>query len=274
MIACIREYYEKIPVIVIDEFDLIENSEEQEKFTTFIKQVSDRNIGAKFIFCGIGESANSIISAHESADRYFHTVGLKQLPWEARQEILEEAADAVGIEVDHDTIIRIARISDGFPHYVHFLAEKLFWRVFEDDAAQGIVSPRHFDWAMSDASDAMDMKLRGPYERATRKYNNDYECVLWAVADGHELQRRSTDIFQSYSQIMNIRREDALSRQKFNQRLNSLKKPSHANILTGSRAGWYEFTEKMVRGYVRLRAESVGVALGSDRPAAHTRLTV
>ena len=42
-----------MPVIVIDEFDLVESKEEQERFATFIKQVSDRHIGAKFIFCGI-----------------------------------------------------------------------------------------------------------------------------------------------------------------------------------------------------------------------------
>ena len=31
----------------------------------------------------------------------------------------------------------------------------------------------------------------------------------------------------------------------------ALKEESHACILTGTRQGWYEFTEKMVRGYVR-----------------------
>jgi hypothetical protein len=70
------------------------------------------------------------MAAHESADRYFHTVSLGQLPWEARYEIVTSAADALGIAIDPDTVVRIARISDGFPHYVHFISEKLFWRVF------------------------------------------------------------------------------------------------------------------------------------------------
>jgi hypothetical protein len=56
------------------------------------------------------------MAAHESADRYFHAVSLGRLPWEARFEIVNNAADALGIEIDDHTLIRIARISDGFPH--------------------------------------------------------------------------------------------------------------------------------------------------------------
>ncbi|MDO9641356.1 MAG: ATP-binding protein [Pseudotabrizicola sp.] len=258
------------PVIVIDEFDQITSASEQEHFANFIKSVSDKHVGAKFIFCGIGESVDAIMSAHGSADRYFHTEGLGQLPWEAREEIINEAAEAVGVVVDRDTSLRVARISDGFPHYVHFLSEKLFWRVFSDHG-DGVATPLHFSDAMLSASQAMQMRLRSPYELATRKYNNDYETVLWAAADGHELSRRSTDIFGSYERIMDQIESPPLDRKKFNQRLNGLKKSSHASILTGSRAGWYEFTEKMIRGYVRLRAETSGVRLEIDHPNAPKR---
>lgn len=260
-------HFSEEPVVVIDEFDLVKDPREQEQFATFVKHVSDKHVNVKFIFCGIGESVDALMSAHASADRYFHTVGLGQLPWEARAEIIGEAAMAVGIEVGRDTVIRVSRISDGFPHYVHFLSEKLFWRVYEGDTA-GHANAEQFEQAMSDAAQSMELRLKGPYEQATRKYNNDYESVLWAVADGHELQRRSTDIFDSYLRVMRDRKDDALDRKKFNQRLNSLKKQSHGGILIGSRSGWYEFAEKMIRGYVRLRAETSGVALDIDHPSA------
>lgn len=216
-------------------------------------------------------SIDAIMAAHESADRYFHTVALQRLPWEARFEIVTVAADALGIEIDDDTIIRIARISDGFPHYVHFISEKLFWRVYRADNG-GRVTHELFQRAMADASSAMEMKLRGPYELATQKYNNDYETVLWATADGHELRRRSTDIFDSYERIMLGRSEGALNRAQFNQRMNSLKQPSHGSILTATRQGWYEFSEKVIRGYVRLRAEQAAVVLETDHPAAPRRV--
>ncbi|WP_222861713.1 hypothetical protein, partial [Oceaniovalibus sp. ACAM 378] len=174
-------------------------------------------------------------------------------------------------EIDRNTVIRIARISDGFPHYIHLISEKLFWRVFEAKNG-GVVTPELFGDSMQDAAEALDMKLKKPYEEATQKYRNDYENVLWAAADGHELRRRSTDIFTSYERIMSAQSRNPLDRTKFNQRINSLKRDTHSNILTGSRAGWYEFTETMLRGYVRLRAEQAGVELEIDHPAIAKRL--
>jgi hypothetical protein len=264
------ESYAKSPVIVIDEFDQIASKDEQINFTNFIKQVSDKHVPVRFIFCGIGESVSAIMSAHGSADRYFHTVALSQLPWEARFDIVTGAANGLGIEIDDNTVYRIARISDGFPHYVHFVSEKLFWQVFRA-CNEGKVTGQLFEGAMADASQSMEMRLRGPYETATMKYTKDYECVLWAAADGHELKRRSTDIYDSYLRIMTARHTEPLDRDKFNQRINGLKQKAHACILTGSRQGWYEFTEKMIRGYVRLRAEQEGIILEVDHPTMRRR---
>ncbi len=253
------------PVIVVDEFDLLGESDEQEAFAHFAKQLSDRHVEAKLIICGIAESAEKLMSAHGSVDRYFHTVGLGKLPWEARFEIVTQAAKSLGVEVDDTSVIRIAMISDGFPHYVHFISEKMFWRVYEAKNG-GKSTGEVFEMAMSDAAEAMDMKLRKPYETATKKYRNDYEHVLWAAADGHEFHRRSADIFASYERIMGRTEEEPLDRTKFNQRLNALKKESHASILIGTRQGWYEFREKMLRGYVRLKAEQAKVRLYGDHP--------
>ena len=190
-------------IVVVDEFDLIKNRDEQVIFTNFLKQISDQHVSATFIICGIGESVDALMDAHASVDRYFHTEGLSQLPWEARFEIVESTAETLGIKIDKNTVIRIARISDGFPHYIHLISEKLFWRVFEAKNG-GVVTPELFGTAMQDAAEALDVKLKKPYEDATQKYRNDYENVLWAAADGHELRRQSTDIFASYERILVI----------------------------------------------------------------------
>jgi hypothetical protein len=65
---------------------------------------------------------------------------------------------------------------------------------------------------------------------------------------------------------MQSKGDDPLSRDIFNQRMNSLKRVNHAGILKANRQGWYEFNEAVVRGYVRLRAEEHGVALGNEHP--------
>jgi uncharacterized protein len=275
---CVRlfEFYAKEvsgrPIIVIDEFDQIGDITEQAQFANFVKQVSDRHIPVRFIFCGIGESVQALLAGHASLDRYFHTESLGQLPWEARFEIVQNAADKLDITVDNTTEIRIARVSDGFPYYVHFLTEKLFWKVWEAQNS-GIVTHQLFEAAMNDSANSMDMRLRGPYQLATEKYTKDSEFVLWAAADGHELRKRSTDIFESYLRIVDTLKQPRVDRPKFNQRMARLKEVKNGAILSGTRAGWYEFSEKMIRGYVRLRAEQNGVLLEADHPSAPRRIS-
>jgi hypothetical protein len=259
------------PVFVIDEFDLVASQEVQREFADMIKQVSDKHVPACFIVCGIAESAEALMAAHASIDRYFHAVDLGRLPWDARIEIVETAADTLGITIDKSTTYRIAMICDGFPYYVHFISEKLFWRVHEA-ANGGEVTPELFTLAMDDAASAMDMKLRAPYEKATQKYDDTYSSILFAVADGHELKKRSSDIYSIYLRVMSSLNREPLLRVQYNARMNRLKSDAHGCILTASRQGWYEFSEKMIRGYVRLKAEQMGVALNPDHPQARSLL--
>lgn len=259
------------PVFVVDEFDLIQSEDVQRDFANLVKQVSDKHINVCFIFCGIAESTDALMAAHASADRYFHAVNLGRLPWEARIEIIRSAAEALEITVDQNTAWRIAAISDGFPFYVHFICEKLFWAVYEARTG-GKATPTLFQEAMTEAASAMDMKLRGPWERATQKYEEASATILFAVADGHEFKKRSSAIFSDYERIMKELKRTPLEREKFNARMHRLKQNSSDFILTGTRAGWYEFTEKMIRGYVRLKAEQAGVPLNPDHPAAATLL--
>lgn len=126
LISFLADKFGERPVFVVDEFDLITSPNVQSDFANLVKQVSDKHVPVCFIFCGIAHSAEALMAAHASADRYFHAVDLGKLNWEARFEIITAAADSLGIEIDQSTVIRIASISDGFPHYIHFIGEKLF----------------------------------------------------------------------------------------------------------------------------------------------------
>jgi hypothetical protein len=86
------------------------------------------------------------------------------------------------------------------------------------------------------------------------------------VADKHSLRRQTTEIYEkSYLPIMSERHSHkTLSKRVFSDRLNKLKTIRHGEIVIPKGAGWYEFKENIVRGYVRLRAEKEGVHLGSE----------
>ena len=263
--------HSKAPVIIIDEFDQLKGRTEQAKFAAYVKEMGDRNIPSRFIFCGIGESIDNFFAAHESAYRQFHTVKLERLDWEPRFEIIMSAAEMLGVTIDETTKVRIARVSDGFPHFVHLICEKLFWEVFEQQDSGMRVRAKHFESAIANAVSVIEPHLKTPYEKATQKYSNDCEPVLWAVADEHQLQRPTREILASYERIMERSGKEPLPKQKFYSRMNDMKKPSHGAILIGTRTGWYEFKEKMMRGYARMRATQAGVELEAEHPLQERR---
>ena len=265
-------HHSKQPVIVIDEFERLKNDGERALFADLIKQTGDQAMPFKLIFCGVASSLSELLDAHHSCYRYLVTTELERLPPTPRFEIINGAANAVGVEIEPSSLFRISAISDGFPHYIHLITEKLLWEIFVDENTIRVSRPAHYLAAIRASVLDIEAKLRQTYEKATQKYveQDQYEAVLWAVADHHELNRRSADIFELYTHITSrLQTIKPLPRDKFAQRINSLKRPTHGSILKGSRQGWYEFSEPVMRGYVRLRAEERGVQLGADHASEY-----
>jgi Cdc6-like AAA superfamily ATPase len=262
----LSETHSDEPIVLLDEFESLADSQDRKRFADYIKQVSDTGIEIKFIFCGIGESLGDLLQSHSSTFRYFTAIKLGRLGFEPCMAIVEEATKALRLQIQKDFSLRIARISDGFPHFVHLICEHMLWSVFQDENTITRIKMDHYREGTTRALENIEPHLEGLYKKATQKYSNDYESILWAVADTHELLRRSADIYASYQRVMQSLKSDPMPREKFNGYMNRLKDKRHGNILGGSRQGWYEFTEKMMRGYARLRAESQGVQLDTEHP--------
>ena len=259
----ISELNEKTPVILIDELDLIEDDKTRKTFAGFLHNVSDQEIQVKFIVCGIGESLESLLAHHPSVGRHLAPIQLEGLPHDARWEIIQIPAEKLKIEIDRETLVRIGQISDCFPYYVHLIGEALFWAMFDDEKYYFISDSTHFDRGLRTAMEEAEPTLKAAYEKATEKYKDDYKEVLWAFVDDPHLRRQLTDIYDtSYKRIMEDRSgRELLSKSSFTNRLNSLKTERHGNFLRGTGAGWYEFRENRMRGYVRLVAQREGISL-------------
>lgn len=253
----------KTPVIVIDEFDVIEDETTRHTFASFIKHVSDQEVGIRFIVCGIGDSLDEMIGAHQSTGRYLMPVPLERLPHDARWEILSSAASELRVAIDENSLIRTGQVSDGFPYYVHLIGEKLFWALQDDENDVDRTSPEHFETALKEASIEAEPSLKSAYERATQKYTNDYQQVLWAVADHSTMRRQVKDIYDSYKRLMQRHYADKepMDLTKFYNRMNALKSERHGSIIRTTGAGWFEFRENRLRGYVRLMAQRNSVEL-------------
>jgi hypothetical protein len=220
LVKYLSEQYSDKTLVVIDEFDLVKSIKEKKHFADFIKQLGDQRIKIQFIFCGIGQSLDELLGAHGSCHRYLSSIDLPRLNYTARFEIVGSAAKALGIEIDEYPFeFRIAAISDGFPHYVHLVCEKLFWAMFNDPKPVKKVASVHYTEAIRAAVRGIQMQLKKAYEYAIMQKTDDFEEVLWAVADHSDLIRHTRDIYNSYCRIVEERHVPQLTKQKVSSRL-------------------------------------------------------
>ena len=173
------------PIIIIDEIDSIELQEVKGKVAELIKAMHDMRLPLKLVMCGIGKTLDEIIGSHLSASRAITPFELPPISYDARWAIVTNAAEKIGFEVDRDFLIRISQISDGFPYYVHLIAENLFWEVFDHQGKGTKATSDDFHKAIGRAIERAESPLREAYNFAIQKTTNsqDYEEALWAVAE-------------------------------------------------------------------------------------------
>lgn len=264
VIRMLPTFHSANPVVVIDEFDRIKSKKFKRQFAEFLKKISDIHCETKLIICGIASSLDELIDEHLSVARNLASIELKRLSHDGRWDIINQAANRAGIKVPKEMNVRIGQISDGFPHYVHLIGEKIFWSLFDDKDIIQTARKRHFDQGVERAVLEAEALPRMAYAKATEKYTDDYREVLWAFADGPKLRRQTSEVYtKSYLPIMANRPDRVvLDKTKFSSRLNRLKTPSHGHILTASGMGWYQYADNIVRGYVRLKAQQEDIELG------------
>ena len=121
------------PVVIIDEFDRIQDKTDQQLFSELIKQIVDQEINIKLIFCGIGASMEELLGAHLSSSRSVRPIELERLDDCSLRQIIKISSKALNIEVDEETEKRIAILSDGYPYFVHLVCEHMYLSAFDDE---------------------------------------------------------------------------------------------------------------------------------------------
>jgi Cdc6-like AAA superfamily ATPase len=257
-------------IVVIDEFDRIKSDEDKVLFAELVKNLSPRNLDLRLILCGIGQSVDDILGAHLSSGRYFEPLELEKLHHNFLWDIIQTAADKLRVEIPRETLVRVSIISDGFPHFVHLIGECMFWAMHDSPDEVTCARRDHYEEATRLALKRTEPALRKAYQKATEKTKNqlEYEEALWALADRSETRRQLKTIYEaSYKRIISQRKlvdRDPMDREKLNTRLLTLRSDAHGAIIIGYGSGFYAFRENVMRGYVRLKAETEGIELIPD----------
>ncbi len=121
-------------LIVVDEFDRVENDEALSLLADTVKTLSDHASPAKLMFVGVAASIENLLGEHESIIRNVQQVPMPRMSVSELAATLEQgfaAIDALDIEAEAKT--RIIHASEGLPHFAHVLGLHAAQHAVKDD---------------------------------------------------------------------------------------------------------------------------------------------
>jgi hypothetical protein len=251
-------------IIVVDEFDRIEDRQTTRSVADTIKMLSDHWVDATLILVGVADSVDELIEEHYSIDRCTIQILIPRMSPPELAEIIQKGLDTVGMTIDADAKEWITRLSQGLPYFTHLLSLTSAVRAVQA-GRRGVVF-EDVGQGLDTALERMHETIRKVYYEATRSPRKDtlFKQVLLACAltPVDELGYFApADIRGTMTKIMG----KPYGTPSFIRHLHSLCTEKRARILQSSgedRKRRYRFRNPLMQPYVLLRGLRDGTLQG------------
>lgn len=156
----------EIPIVVIDEFNEINDPQTSRTLANIIKSLSDDGVNVTVIIVGVADNVGELIEKHESIERCAEQVHMPRMPVDERREVLEKRLNQLGMTINPDGKWKIINLSKGLPAYVHALGKFAVYNAL-DEGRLAIVET-DVDAAINAVLESSQQTLKDSYEDATR----------------------------------------------------------------------------------------------------------
>ncbi len=248
-------------LIVLDEFDRVEDDETHVKVAESLKHFSDSRSTTKFLIVGVAETLSQLLRKHESLTRCVAEIKLDRMFEDELKDILETGCQRLGIRFDPDVAQKIVRLSDGYAHYTHLLARyATLAAVDESGVSEGelVIGQGAYLTGLRDAIENAEQRLRETYEKAIIPLKGKtqlFQYAVWAVAMAEDVEVHIASIAEHISQISG----ETAKPQGCIYHLGKLVSEDRGQILVRVREGYYKFSDPLMRAYVRLQLEAYNI---------------
>ena len=271
VIDTLREDDSRKFILIVDEFDRIEDPDIDTAFAETIKVLSDFNMDTTIVLVGVADDVDDLIAEHESVNRCLIQIHLPRMPFDELKEILAAGMRNTDMEISDEAMSQICSVSLGLPHYVHSLG-LASGRSAIDDRRRNVETPDVKNAMSALILESQQTILRG-FEMATdspRRQNYYFQVLLaCALAKTDRLGYfRPSNVRLPYSRIMG---EDH-SISSFSKHLHGLCGDDRGAALQKfgeTRNYRFRFSDPMMQPYALIRGIESGL-LGIDEISAMT----
>lgn len=261
----VRKVLARLPgsVFVIDEFDRLPRKYSA-PFTDLIKALSDHAIASTVVLVGVAETVDGLVKEHSSIPRALVQIPMPRMSTAELKEILLKAGETLGMTFEEDAAARIARMSQGLPHYTHLVGQYSVRRACERRSFS--VSLADVEGGFGDAVKQADHTIAVMYSNATHSAHSTaiFSPVLLACAiaacrapDDQMGYFQAVDVVEPLSAIL----KRGVQIATFNGHLTEFSSEKRGRVLTRTgteRAYRYRFADPLLLPYVVIR----GIASG------------
>ena len=260
-------------ILIVDEFDRIEDPDIDSTFADTVKTLSDFNVDATLVLVGVADDVDDLIDEHESIDRCLVQLHLPRMTFDELTRIIESGINSVGMEIDGDATANICTVSLGLPNYVHALGLASARAAIDDKRMR--VETGDVETAIETVMSESQQTLLSQFDLATAspRRENLYFQVLLACALTQTDERgyfRAADLRGPYSHLMG--RDMQIS--SYGRHLHGLSEERRGSVL--QRLGQphqyrFRFSNPLMQPYVLMRGIERGATTLPDIAALTAR---
>ena len=111
--GALREEDSRKLILIIDEFDRVEDPDIDAMFADTIKVLSDFDLDTTLILVGVADDVDDLITEHESVDRCLVQIHLPRMPFEEMMDIVRSGVGTAGMEASDEAVSGICAVSWG-----------------------------------------------------------------------------------------------------------------------------------------------------------------
>lgn len=239
-------------LLVIDEADAIQGSEDRKRLAELIKLLSDSGSALKVMVVGIAGTADELTAAHPSVQRCLKETQLERMSDGEIREIVESGAAALGLHFTPAVVGSIVSLSAGYPHFTHLLSLKCAEDAIVD--ARREVAPDHLRKALLEAVSDAEGTLRRIYDDSVRSTSTAYRDILMAAAALGPREFSAVGLRDSYASLTGSPISQGSLNNYLAQRLISR---DGSTVLRRTGQGHYRFEDPRMSSFVRIANQMI-----------------
>jgi Cdc6-like AAA superfamily ATPase len=169
-------------IVIIDEFDRLEESAVRRLFADTIKTLSDHTIPVTLVLVGVADTVDALIEEHHSVERALVQIQMPRMSRAELEEIVNKGLGRLNMTIDPGALKRVTALSQGLPHYTHLLG--LHATRAAIDGGSEAITLGHVKAAIGTALMQAQQTIRSAHHKATMSQRKDnlYAKVLLACA--------------------------------------------------------------------------------------------